>query len=128
MRFFLDEGVPVSVGKALEAEGFTVIYFNEAALPGSPDPIVAAIAMNNNAILVATDGDMRQLAKTKGVGQSRYRKLSLLKLSCKETRAAQRIGQCAPFIKLQMQISEGSHKRRLFVEVLAESIKIFDAT
>ena len=86
LRLFLDEGVPVSVGKTFSDAGHEVIYFKDAVVPASPDQLVCAISESMDAVLVACDGDMKQHARRYGVGSSRFRRLSLLKLSCRESR------------------------------------------
>ena len=42
--FFLDEGVPVGVGKQFESAGHEAVYFKDAISTGSPDELVAAAA------------------------------------------------------------------------------------
>lgn len=122
LRFFLDEGVPRAVGKRLLQEGHDVIYLQDAVATGSPDQLVCAVAQANEAILVALDGDMKQLAKRHGIGQLRYRKLSLLKLSCRETRAVERIGLAMSLIEHEWNFSAGCSDRRIFIEIGDASI------
>lgn len=124
--FFLDEGVPVSVGKVLKESGFEVIFFDKAALGGTPDPVICDIAIQNDAVLVALDGDMRQIAKQSGVSRNRYKSLSLLKLSCREPSAAGRVKDAIPFLRLQLNLShEQQSTRSLYAEIGNEWIKIF---
>ncbi len=125
MKLFLDEGVPKSVGLCFEDRGHEVIYFPDAAEPGSPDPLVATISMENEAILVALDGDMRKLAQRRGVGQRRYRRLSLIKLSCRETIAARRVEAAMSLIEHEWALAETPSPRRLFVEIGDGFIRTF---
>ncbi|WP_284178927.1 DUF5615 family PIN-like protein [Rhabdaerophilum sp. SD176] len=122
LRFFLDEGVPRAVGRRLSDNGHLVIYLQDATASGSPDQLVCAVAQANEAILVALDGDMKQLAQRHGVGQRRYRKLSLLKLSCREPRAADRVGSALSLIEHEWKFSEGSPDRRMFIDIGDASI------
>lgn len=123
MRFFLDEGVPRSVGTVLRERGHDVIYLAEAISLGSPDDLVAIAAQQNNAVLVACDGDMKHLAKKYGVSNTRYKNLSLIKLSLRNlTQASHRVDQALSLIEHQWQISEGKQARRLFIEVRDENI------
>jgi len=117
LRFFLDEGVPHAVGRKLLEFGHEVIYLQDATATGSPDQLVCAVAEANEAILVALDGDMKQLVKRQGIGDRRYRKLSLLKLSCREPRAAERIDASMTLIEHEWNFSAGTSDRRLFVEI-----------
>jgi predicted nuclease of predicted toxin-antitoxin system len=117
LKLFLDEGVPDSVGKVFKDSGHKVIYLRDAIATGSPDQFVCAVSEANDAILVALDADMRRLAQRHGVGQRRYRKLSLIKLSCRESKAAERV-QCAmSFIEHEWNYSAGLQDRRIFIEI-----------
>lgn len=123
LRFFLDEGVPDSVGRTLAQAGHEVLYLRQTLLPGSPDHLVCTVAEAQSAILVALDGDMRALAQRFGVGKARYRKLSLLKLSCREPRAAMRVGAALSLIEHEWAFSAASNDRRIFIEIGDDSIR-----
>ena len=125
LRFLLDEGAPRSVGRYLESRGHDVIYFDAALMPGSPDVLVAKTAEANDAILIALDGDMKTLAKRAGIGGGRFKRLSLLKLSCREPTAAQRVEQAISLIENEWTISDAKAARRLFVEIGDAFIKTF---
>lgn len=100
LRFLLDEGVPVSVGAALEAAGHEVIYFNNSGLAKSAaDAVVCVAAEVNNAVLVAHDGDMKVLAKGHGITPARFRSLSLLRLNCRESASAKRVTDAMSLIE-----------------------------
>jgi predicted nuclease of predicted toxin-antitoxin system len=121
----LDEGVPRSVGRVFEANGHTVIYLEQAIDRGSSDQIVATAAQANDCILVALDGDMRETAKKNGVSNSRYKKLSLIKISCNETQAANRVSQFMQLIASEWHISDEKLSRRLFIDVGDSRITIY---
>lgn len=125
MKLFLDEGVPKSVGVCFEDRGHEVIYFSDAAEPGSPDPLIATISMENDAILVALDGDMRKLAQQRGIGQRRYRRLSLIKFSCRETIAAGRAAAAMSLIEHEWALVGSPSSRRLFIEIGNGFIRTF---
>lgn len=123
LRFFLDEGVPISAGKALEGQGHEVIYFNQSGVAkGSSDPMVALAAQLNKAVLVALDGDMKTLAKGHGVSNATFKSLSLLKLSCRESRAADRITEAMSLIEHEWTRGKG-RDRRLFVDIGNEVLR-----
>ena len=51
MWFFIDQCVPESVAKVLESHNHEVVRLREKIAPQSPDPLVAAVAETNDAIL-----------------------------------------------------------------------------
>ena len=125
LKFLLDEGVPDSVGKVLKAAGHKVLYVNKGKVVprSSKDSLVCASAILNDAILVATDGDMKAIAKGHGVSGSAYAKLNLVKLSCPETEAAARVKAAITLIEHEWHINAGTTGRRLFVEILTTVIR-----
>ena len=123
LRVFLDEGVPDTVGRVFAEHGHDVIYLREAIKEGSSDTLVCAAAEANDAILVALDGDMRQIARGHGVGGGRFKRLSLIKLSCPEPQAANRVEQAMSLLEHEWQYSEGKVARRMFVEISAHVIR-----
>lgn len=124
VKFFLDEGVPVSVGKLLESEGFDVIFFKEAATPGMPDPVICDIALANGAVLVALDGDMKKIAQRRGIGNKKYRSLNLLKLSCNPVVAKERLAESIDYIRLALSQGKGKKGRKFQVEIKDTLISI----
>jgi predicted nuclease of predicted toxin-antitoxin system len=97
----------------------------QAVERGSTDPIVVIAAQANDCILVALDGDMREIAKKNGVSNSRYKKLSLIKLSCNETQASNRVSQFLQLIESEWQIAEEKLSRRLFIDISDSRITIY---
>jgi predicted nuclease of predicted toxin-antitoxin system len=117
LRLFLDEGVPDSVGHAFLEAGHEVHFLNRSLARGSSDQLVCAIADINNAVLVALDGDMRRIAQGHGVGSGRYLRLGLIKLSCFEPDAADRVRAAMSLIEHEWMFAEGREGRRIFVEI-----------
>lgn len=123
LRFFLDEGVADSVGAFLASEGHHVIYLRESIPTGSSDPLVCIAAAQNDAILVAHDADMKGLVKKHGVGNGRFKRLSLIKLSCPEPRAVDRMREAMSLIEHEWAISSSKTSRRLYIEILPAVIR-----
>lgn len=123
LRLFLDENVSDSVGKCFEKAGHIVIYLREAIATGSSDQLVCAAAEANDAILVAHDADMRAIAKRHGVGQHRFRRLSLIKLSCRESKAPARLDGAMSLIEHEWNYSTGNLGRRIFIEIGPDVIR-----
>lgn len=126
MKFFLDEGAPRGIGVRLEAAGYEVIWFDEAASHSDPDTVVAAVAMENDAVLVAVDRDMRTLAKGVGVSNRRFKTLNLLHFKSKEAIALRRVDAVVPYVDLRWKLSQSVKGRRLWVEVSDTIIRIIE--
>ncbi len=89
----------------------------DAMARGSPDTLVAEIALRNQAVLVAMDRDMRQIAKRGGIGVQRFKRLHLLQFRCKEAQSIHRARGAASLIELEWEISEAKAARRFWVEI-----------
>ena len=111
--------MPDSVGRALMARGHTVIFHRDVLAEKTPDEVVAATALANDAILVAIDRDMRQIARRYGIGHGsdRFGRLSLIHLCCDEVQAAKRLGQAMSFIEHEWNISLQKVARRMWVDI-----------
>lgn len=126
MRFFVDQCVPESVAKTLEEHGHEAIRLRERIPPDSPDTLVAAVAEANDAILVTMDGDLKAIVSRHGVGQNRYRRLSLLRFAkCPESIAASRLARAMSLIEHEWKIGAGreSSDRRMFVVITKDTIR-----
>jgi predicted nuclease of predicted toxin-antitoxin system len=120
----LDEGVPIRVGKAFEEAEHEVIYFKEALETGSADDIVAITAVANSAILIACDGDMRAMAKKFGVSNTRFKNLSLIKITLKsKARAYDRTLAAMSLIEHEWGIANQKVARRMFIDVSENVIR-----
>ncbi len=122
LRFFLDEGVPNSVGRMLEGFGHTVTYGNKTLTPGTPDLVVCLISMVDEAILVAMDKDMKRIAKANRVSTSQFAKLSFVHLDCPEINAAERVRQAMGLLEYEWEQSENA-VRRLHLVIGASVIR-----
>ena len=124
MRFFIDQCVPESVAKSLEKHNHEAIRLRKKIAPNSPDPLVAAVSEANDAVLVTMDSDFRKLASRAGVGQRRFRKLSLLRFEkCRESKAAQRLEAAISLIEHEWKIAKSAKDQRMFVVITSETIR-----
>lgn len=124
LKLFLDEGVPNAVGRIFFDAGHEVIFLRDCIPTGSPDDLVCVAAEANEAILVACDGDMKQLIKPYGITSGRFKKLSLIKISCDSPNAATRVKEAMSLIEHEWNNSQNASKRRIFIEIMKSSIKI----
>ena len=125
LKLFLDEGVPDSVGHVFMEAGHQVAFLNKTLARGSSDQLVCAIADINDAILVALDGDMKRIARQYGIGQRQFLRLGLIKLSCYEPSAAERVRTAMSLIEHEWMATEGREGRRIFVEISDMVIRTF---
>lgn len=124
LKFFLDEGVPDAVARVLRECGHEATVLRESGVArGSSDQVVATFAEISDSILVALDGDMKQLARDNGVGAARFAKLNLLKLSCPEPIAAARIKETMSLIEHEWNVDQKDRTRKLFVEISTSIIR-----
>ena len=77
MYFMLDENVPLDVADMLNEQGHKGEFIRDYVPPGSPDPVVATVSQELDAILVSFDGDFEVISPRIPDGQKRrFRKLS----------------------------------------------------
>jgi predicted nuclease of predicted toxin-antitoxin system len=125
LRLFLDEGVPDSVGQAFIGAGHEVAFLNKTTARGASDQLVCVFADINDAILVAVEGDMKRIAQAHGAGRRRFLRLGLIKLSCWEPDAADRVRAAMSLIEHEWLVTEGMDGRRIFVEISDTVIRTF---
>lgn len=121
----LDASVPDSVGRAFTENGHTVIYHREVLPEGVPDELVCVTALNNNAVLVAIDSDMKRLAWRYGTSpeNARFKHLNLVRLGCNPVLAAKRIEQAISLIEHEWAFKGEKTARRLWVDVEPHAIR-----
>ena len=77
LRFFTDENIPDSIVRYLRSRGHSV-YRCKSHLPeGTPDPVVATTAMEDNRILISQDKDFNH----QRFDQPRFKRLSRIGLT-----------------------------------------------
>jgi predicted nuclease of predicted toxin-antitoxin system len=118
-RVFLDAGVPDSVGIALANRGHEVIRHRDVLPEKTPDPVVAATALANDAVLVAIDHDMTQLAQRYGVKSptDRFARLNLILICCNEVLASKRLEHAISLIEHEWELSQQKASRRMWIEI-----------
>jgi len=123
LRFLLDEGVPRSVGTVFQKHGHEVLFLEQVLRKGAKDEVVCIAAEANDAVLVAMDKDMKQLARRNGIGSNRFKKLNLIHFACPEPRAAGRLDLAMSLIEFEWEVSAMKAARRLFIQVGSSHIR-----
>jgi predicted nuclease of predicted toxin-antitoxin system len=115
----LDEGAPVLAGEPFSRAGYQVIHHREVLSSGAKDDLVAAAAILNNAILIAVDRDMKQMAKRFGNADKggKYSKLHLLFVNCNSVLAPKRIEHGLSFIEHEWEFTTQKTARTLWIEI-----------
>lgn len=98
-------------------------FLRERLATNSDDMLVAAVALANQAVLLSLDSDFRVIAKRNQYSQGKLRKLSLIKLSCRESQAKSRLAAAMSLIESEYALMLATKAPRLFVEVGAGVIK-----
>ena len=124
-RVLLDEGVPVSVSRVFEANGYQAISHRALLAPGVSDYRVAMAALAASAVLIAIDNDMKRLSGRYGSTDPRFARLDLIKIACPEPQAASRIEQAMSFIELEWRFACEKASRRLYLDVGRHHLRTF---
>jgi predicted nuclease of predicted toxin-antitoxin system len=124
LSFFLDEGIPDSIGELLEQRGHVVTYGNRTLLRSAEDQVVCSAALTADAILVAADHDMKRIARDHGVQGGRFKSLSLIKLSCRAPDAATKVEEALSLIEHEWLCGDGRNGRRIWFELQPKVIRI----
>ena len=115
--------MPDSVGHVLKEAGHEVVLLREHLAPNSPDPLVAAVAEMNEAILISLDGDFRSLAPRIAIGRRRFKKLSRIALKCNAPRAAARVKESLSLIEHEWSIAQNRADKRMIIEIMQTAIR-----
>ncbi len=126
-RVLLDEGAPDSIGRVFDSYGHFVIYHREVLDQGVADTVVCAAAVNNDAILIAVDGDMKRLAKRYGTAQisGRFERLNMIWIGCNGPLSSKRADQAMSFIQHEWDFSQAKSARRMWVEIGPHHLRTF---
>lgn len=68
---------------------------------------------------------MKALARRRGIGQRRFRRLSLIRFECRESRASQRALEAMSLIEHEWLLSEDSSDRRIFIVIGTDVIRTY---
>ena len=124
LHLLLDEGVPDAVGRVFEERGHVVTFGNRSLPRGSADQLVCVAALHAGVILVAADHDMKGIARALGLGNERFKSLSLIRLSCRTPDAAEKVRQALSLIEHEWECAVASVRRRLWIEIQSSVIRI----
>jgi hypothetical protein len=85
---------------------------------GAPDPLVATVAQEINAVLLSFDGDFQSIAPRVPHGhRARFRTLSRIWMRCDEPAAAGRLEQALPLIQSEFELAQQRADTRMLMWV-----------
>lgn len=119
MRLLIDENVPRSVVDLFAERGHDVILVRDRLLPGTPDPVVAAIGDEMGAIIVTWNRkDFRALASRYSVSSGRsLRNLGRIIFRCNEAHGRRRLAEFIELIEFEYEQSQSRRDKGLMVEI-----------
>jgi predicted nuclease of predicted toxin-antitoxin system len=124
MRFILDENVPMAVADMLIRHGHVAEFIREYVPPGAPDPLVATIAQEVDAVLVSFDGDFQTIAPRIPHGhRTRFRTLSRIWMRCDEPDAAARLEGALPLVESEFALAQQRSDKRMLMWVGASYLR-----
>jgi predicted nuclease of predicted toxin-antitoxin system len=124
MDFILDENVPRDVADMLLGHGHTAVFIRDYAPPGSPDPLVATVAEQLNAVLISFDGDFQHIAPRVPRGQrSRFKSLSRIWMRCVEPEGAGRLEQALSLVETEFKLAQGKSDKRMLMWVASSYMR-----
>src|SRR2546426_3666600 len=116
MYFMLDENVPQDVADMLNGQGHKAEFIRDYVPPGSPDPVVATVSQELEAILLSFDGDFEVISPRIPKGQrKRFRKLSRIWMRCGEPQAAKRLQSVLAFVADEYALTKPNAPMRLTI-------------
>jgi predicted nuclease of predicted toxin-antitoxin system len=115
--FFTDHNVPESVAKTLEANGHTVTRLRDVMPTNSADAVVAAACERAELVLITHDNDFKSMATRMRISGRRFRKLSHVRLGCRESRSASRIEAALSLIEHEWEVAQATTDKRLIIHI-----------
>jgi predicted nuclease of predicted toxin-antitoxin system len=94
-----------------------LIPFEDVLSRGSSDDMVCIAAEANDALLVAFDNDMKQMARRHGITPARFKRLDLLKFECEEPKAAERLEAAMSLLEHEWEVTRPEDMPRLFMVI-----------
>lgn len=124
MLFYLDENIQDSAREMLIRMGHDAFRVTDFVPEGSPDQLVATVSEAAEAILVTHDSDFRKLSPRRNNGQQRFRRLSWVKMQCKEPRVTQRLEAALSLLEREYQDRQAMQDTRLIAEIKVDFVVV----
>jgi len=119
MALLIDENVPDSVAEFFRLRGHEVIFVRDILPRGTPDPIVALLGNELNAVVVTWNHkDFKLLAsRIPEGGRQRFRSLGLITFRCSEARGRQRLEALIDWVEFEYAQAQKSPDKRMMLQI-----------
>ncbi len=126
MLLLIDENVPDSVARFFQERGHDVRLVRELFLGGTPDPVIARLGDQMEAIIVTWNHkDFKRLAARVPVGEStRLRHLGRINFRCNEAHGRRRAEELIDWIEFECAQVQQRRDRRLMMEILENTFRV----
>ncbi len=92
---------------------------------GTPDPIVAKVSQDLEAILLTDDTDFDSFVAKRQDGQKmRFRKLSRIRLGCKHSQIVNRLEATIELIEFEYELAQGRKDKRIIIDIKPTLIRL----
>ena len=92
---------------------------------GTPDPIVAKVSQDLEAILLTDDTDFDSFVAKRQDGQKRrFRQLSRIRLGCKHSQIVNRLNDAISLIEFEYDLAQGRRDKRIIIDIRPTLIRL----
>lgn len=114
-----------SACKFLEERGHKVLRARDKVPEGTPDPIVAKVSQDLEAILLTDDTDFDSFVAKRQDGQKkRFRKLSRIRLGCKHSQTVNRLNDAISLIEFEYDLAQRRPDKRIIIDIKPTLIRL----
>ncbi len=126
MLLLMDENVPDSVTQFFRERGHDVRLVRELFLGGTPDPVIARLGDQMEAIIVTWNHkDFKRLVARVPLGESaRLRQLGRISFRCNEAHGRRRAEELIDWIEFEYSQVQQRRDRRLMMEILETTFRV----
>lgn len=125
MLLLIDENVPDSVATFFRDRGHGIKLVRDLFPSGTPDPIIAKLGDELQAIIVTWDRDFRRLASRLPAGtRQRFRRLSRISFRCSEAHGRRRVEELIESIEFEFAQVQKRRDKRLLIEITETTFRL----
>ena len=120
----VDENVPQSIADFFAGRGHEVKLVRDVLLPGTPDPVIAAVGDRLSAIVVTWDRDFEKLIQRVPTGnKQRFRRLGRISFRCNEANGKALLERWIHLIEIHYSRATDDADLRMIVQIQESGVK-----